>query len=125
MYFDSLYQNILLEPILNKNCDKLLIVSGYATAAMAFHYLNDLRNNYAKEIEVDLIVGMTSKDGITASNHIGFRKLVSEDFFGKFKCRYIVKSPPVHSKIYLWCKNTKPSMAFTGSANYTQKLLKS
>jgi len=89
MYFNDLYNKILIEPLLNNDYNRLIIISGYATAAMAFHYLNDLKNNHSKNIEIDLIVGMTSKDGITASNHIGFKKLVNDDFSGKFKCRYI------------------------------------
>ena len=123
MYFNDLYNKILIEPLLSSDYNRLIIISGYATAAMAFHHLNDLKNNHSKDVEIDLIVGMTPKDGITASNHIGFKKLVNDDFSGKFKCRYILNSPPVHSKIYLWCKNNKPIMAFTGSANYTQVAL--
>jgi len=119
MHFENLYNEILLDPLQDPELNKLLIVSGYATAAMSFHYLNDLRQK-SKNIEIQLIVGMALKDGLTSSNHNGFKKLVSEDFQDTFKCSYIMKSPAVHSKVYIWCTNEKPVLAFTGSANYTQ-----
>ena len=122
MYFDNLYNEILIGPLQNSELNKLLIVSGYATSAMSFHHLNDLRQK-AKNIEIQLIVGMASKDGLTSSNHNGFKKLVSEEFPNNFKCSYIMNSPPVHSKVYVWCHNNNPIIAFTGSANYTQTAL--
>ena len=75
MYFNNLYNEILLNPLQNPELNKLLVVSGYATAAMSFHYLNDLRQK-SKNIEIQLIVGMALKDGLTSSNHNGFKKLV-------------------------------------------------
>jgi len=120
MYVSHLYNELLQKPLHeNQELNQLLIVSGYATAAMAFHHLNDLRQQ-SKDINISLIVGMTSKDGLTVSNHNGFKKLVSEEFPDNFRCSYIVNSPPVHSKVYIWCHNNMPAVAFTGSANYTQ-----
>jgi hypothetical protein len=119
MYFNNLYDEILLNPLKNPELNKLLVVSGYATAAMSFHYLNDLRQK-SKNIEIQLIVGMALKDGLTSSNHNGFKKLVGEDFRDNFKCSYIMQNPAVHSKVYIWCTDDKPAFAFTGSANYTQ-----
>jgi len=85
---------------------------------MSFHYLNELKQK-SKSIELELIVGMTPKDGLTTSNHNGFKKLVRDEFSHNFKCNYIKNRPPVHSKIYIWCNNDEPVLAFTGSANYT------
>jgi len=119
MYFNNLYNEILLNPLQNPELNKLLVVSGYATAAMSFHYLNDLRQK-SKNIEIQLIVGMALKDGLTLSNHNGFKKLVGEDFRDNFKCSYVMQSPAVHSKVYIWCSGNNPAFAFTGSANYTQ-----
>jgi len=119
MYFENLYEEILISPLLQNDFNKLLIVSGYATAAMSFHYLNELREK-SKDIKLHLIVGMTSKDGLTVSNHNGFKKLASDEFSNKFRCSYITSSPPVHSKVYIWCRDDKPILAFAGSANYTQ-----
>jgi hypothetical protein len=120
MYISQLYSEVLQKPLIeNKKLNQILIVSGYATAAMAFHHLNDLRQQL-KDININLIVGMTSKDGLTVSNHNGFKKLVDDEFPDNFKCSYIMNSPPVHSKVYIWCHNNEPLIAFTGSANYTQ-----
>ena len=119
MYFENLYEEILMNPLLENDFNKLLIVSGYATAAMSFHYLNELREK-SKDIKLHLIVGMTSKDGLTVSNHNGFKKLTSDEFSNKFRCSYITGNPPVHSKVYIWCRDDKPILAFAGSANYTQ-----
>lgn len=119
MYFENLYEKILINPLLENNFNKLLVVSGYATAAMAFRHLNELREK-SKNIKLQLIVGMTSKDGLTVSNHNGFKKLTTDEFSNAFRCSYITSSPPVHSKVYIWCRNNKPILAFTGSANYTQ-----
>jgi hypothetical protein len=107
MYFNNLYNEILLNPLKNPELNKLLVVSGYATAAMSFHYLNDLRQK-SKNIEIQLIVGMALKDGLTSSNHNGFKKLVGEDFRDNFKCSYIMQNPAVHSKVYIWCTDDKP-----------------
>ncbi|MGR3320181.1 MAG: restriction endonuclease PLD domain-containing protein [Candidatus Anammoxibacter sp.] len=124
MLTDNLYKKILIDPFKkDSNLDRLLIVSGYATSAMGFHYLNELKE-INKDINVELIVGMTSRDGLSLSNHNGFKKLVNEDFSENFKCSYIKNSPPVHSKLYVWCKNNIPKLAFTGSANYTQTALR-
>ncbi|MDY6895205.1 MAG: NgoFVII family restriction endonuclease [Thermotogota bacterium] len=119
MYFENLYEKILIKPLFENNFNNLLIVSGYATAAMSFRYLNNLSEE-SKNINIHLIVGMTSKDGLTLSNHNGFKKLAGDEFLNKFKCSYIMGGLPVHSKIYIWCLDEKPRLAFTGSANYTQ-----
>ncbi len=74
MYVENLYDEILIKPITgNQKLNKLLIVSGYATAAMAFRYLNYLKEQ-DKNISVKLIVGMTVKDGLTLSNHNGLKR---------------------------------------------------
>lgn len=119
MFFDNLYDEILIEPWKKEKVDELLIVSGYATAAMSFHYLDDLRQE-GKNIKISLIVGMALKDGMTLSNHNGLKNLVDDEFKGRFACSYVSNSPAVHSKVYTWCCNGKPVSAFTGSANFTQ-----
>lgn len=118
MLSEDLYNEVLLEPA-KKGCNKLLIISGYATAAMAFRHLNDLKKINPK-IEVNLIVGMCAQDGLSKSNHRGFQKLMDEDFSGLFTVSYVPKCPPVHSKAYIWLKDDMLSQAYVGSANYTQ-----
>lgn len=118
MIVDNLYQTILIDPI---ECggDRLRIISGYATAAMSFRYMNHLRE-LGKNISVELTVGMTPRDGLSVTNHFGFKKLMEEDFNGRLTCSYLTQKPATHSKVYVWSRGNEPIMSFTGSANYTQ-----
>lgn len=118
----DLYEKVLVNPLLdNAKINRLLIVSGYATSAMSFHHLSDILERNQAPCSVELIVGMTASDGISASNHQAFMQLVEKDLQGHFSCRYIAKqAPTVHSKLYIWCAGNKPTVAFTGSANYSQ-----
>jgi hypothetical protein len=118
MITEDLFNDILIKPI-EQGCNKLFIVSGYATAAMAFHHLSTLKSLNAK-VNVELIMGMCAQDGLSKSNHRAFQHLMNEDFKDVFKCSYLVNLPPVHSKIYVWYKDDDPMFAFAGSANYTQ-----
>lgn len=117
MFSSELYQKTLIEPA--KNSSELLIVSGYATAAMSFHHMSDLINS-GNEISIRLIVGMTKRDGIDIANHNTFVKLMEDEFSDMFKCSYVHIDKPVHSKLYLWRSKDNRDNAFMGSANYTQ-----
>jgi len=119
----DLYDNILIKPAL-QGADHLRIVSGYATAAMAFHHINHLIKE-GHNIKVDLVVGMCPNDGLSVSNHEGFRQLVHDDLAGLFECSYVMTPPAVHSKVYAWTKDGKPVYGFAGSANYTQNAFRS
>ena len=118
MLTKNLFQEVLLQPA-KIGANKLYIVSGYATAAMAFHHMQSLRqiNNL---VSVDLIVGMSVTEGLSESNHKGFQKLVQSDLNSIFSCSYLIGMPPVHSKVYSWFKDEEPICGFVGSANYTQ-----
>jgi hypothetical protein len=119
MIANNLFQNILIEPASN-GCDKLLIASGYATSAMAFHHLNALRNLGINNVEVNLIIGMSSADGISLSNHSGFQQIMNDEFNQRFQCSYRFNRPPFHTKLYIWQRNNEVYRSFLGSANYTQ-----
>ncbi len=123
MLSDELFENILLEPA-TQGADHLHVVSGYATAAMAFRHINYLKK-VGLNIKVDLVVGMCPNDGLSVSNHEGFKKLVKDDFNGIFECSYVMERPAVHSKVYIWTKDSKPVIGFAGSANYTQNAFRS
>ncbi len=118
MLTKNLFKEVLIQPAQN-GANKLYIVSGYATAAMAFHHLQSLRQNDC-EVSVELIIGMSMADGLSESNHKGFQKLAQNDFSGVFSCSYLTEMPPVHSKVYTWYKDEQPICGFIGSANYTQ-----
>jgi len=123
MITKKLFETILIEP-LQVGANQLYIVSGYATAAMAFHHLDTIRK-LNKTISVKLIIGMSSEDGLSKSNHRGFQKLMQDEFTDFFECRYVTHVPSVHSKVYTWCKNDQPIQGFLGSANYTQLAFRS
>lgn len=118
MIYTNLYKEVLIKPCL-EGADSLKIISGYATSAMAFHHLEELRKNDVN-IHISLLLGMSPADGISISNHRGFLNIINSDYSSNFTCGYIFKAPPVHSKLYIWYKKNKLYKSFIGSANYTQ-----
>lgn len=116
---DNLFSEVLLNPA-KQGADELLIVSGYASSAMVFHHTEKLKQQNT-DININLIIGMTCRDGLSKTNHRGFQTLVQNDLSGIFNCSYLINRPPVHSKVYIWVKDKKPIMAFAGSANYSQQ----
>ncbi len=123
MFSSNLYDNILFDPA-TQGADHLHVISGYATAAMAFHHINHTCKQ-GHDIKVNLVVGMCPSDGLSISNHNGFKKLVEDDFAGRFECSYVMSPPAVHSKVYVWTKDDQPIFGFAGSANYTQNAFRS
>ena len=115
----NLYNTALIIPMFVKTeINRLCIVSGYATSAMASKHLTDFAEK-DKFPKIDLIYGMAKTDGILQSVHDGFKKLTSSNN-GDFTCSYLSEGEAVHAKIYIWCEDTKPVLAYTGSANYTE-----
>ncbi len=113
-----MFENALVKPA-REGGDRLCILSGYATSAMAMNYFHRMAD--AKlDLKVDLIVGMSPRDGIPLNDHGGFIDLSERIFPDKFSCKYIHSGPAVHSKVYLWMKGEVPFRAFVGSANFTQ-----
>lgn len=115
---DDLFSEVLVAPM-RDGCNQLCIVSGYATAAMVFRHLQYAKEN-EHDIKLSLLVGMCSRDGISESNHRGFKSLVEDDFSDSFECSYVPNLPAVHSKVYVWLRDDDPACGFVGSANYTQ-----
>lgn len=112
----QLFEKVLLNP--SKRCDSLSIITGYATAAMAFHHLDQIKDSGVK---VRLIIGMAGIDGISSADHRGFNYLTGSIPDNRFECSYIFNQPPIHSKLYIWSANEKPIESYIGSANYTQR----
>lgn len=119
MIAKNLFDDVLVKPVQN-GADNLYIVSGYATAAMAFHHLEALKRNIGAQIHINLIVGMCPYDGLSMGNHKAFYQLAAQEFPDLFRCGYVFQPPQVHSKVYVWLHGDKPLMGFVGSANYTQ-----
>jgi hypothetical protein len=121
MIHTDLYNEVLIKPC-QEGADNLMIISGLASATMAYSHLKDLieRKLTAK---INLLVGMCPSDGVSLSNHRGFQSIVNshaKGFKNRFMCSYIYKSHAVHSKLYVWYKHDKIYRTFIGSANYTQ-----
>jgi len=116
---DNLFSEVLLNPAKDGASD-LYIISGYASSAMVFHHAEKLKEQNS-DININLIIGMTCRDGLSKTNHRGFQSLVENDLSGNFNCSYLINRPPVHSKVYTWVKDDIPVMAFAGSANYSQQ----
>ena len=120
MITSHLFEQILINPVVEQGANELFVVSGYATAAMAFHHFQQLYEDEFS-LKVHLIVGMAVQDGLSLSNHRGFQNLMNNDLAGVFECSYVMEHPPVHSKVYAWLRDGEPVAGFIGSANYSQK----
>lgn len=119
MFADNLYQHALLDPLLS-DTNLLIVVSGYASATMASKHVKDILE-VRDSFKINLVVGMCPEEGIDLFNHRGFLALSTSELKVRFECQYVYERPPVHSKLYIWCSDSKPILAFTGSANYTQQ----
>ena len=115
MLTEDLFRSVLIEPA-TSGADKLMIVSGFATANMADRHMEHLKKLEAG-ISISLIVGM-AKQGIDKIQHRGFQELMRQED-KRFCCHYLVESNLCHSKVFIWQKNKQPIKAFVGSANYT------
>lgn len=119
LFTESLFSRVLLQPA-NDAANDLYIVSGYASSAMVFHHAEELKKQ-GSEINIHLIIGMTARDGLSKTNHLGFKTLMEHELAGKFECSYLIDRAPVHSKVYSWLRHDEPVKGFTGSVNYSQQ----
>jgi len=117
VYDEELFELALLSPA-RKGCNDLYILSGYASPAMVVRHYEELRKIGAS-VNLDLQIGMTSKDGLPESALVGFRSVQAQVSSGKVLTRFNT-GVPFHSKLYVWCNDSGPAHAFLGSANYSQ-----
>ena len=117
MIKDDLFRHVLIRPAVEERADRLLVVSGFATASLADRHLSTLKD-LGVSPSVDLIVGMARTEGIPLGHHNGFCNL-TDTYKNGFRCRYLTDVRPAHSKLYIWTREDQPVMAWTGSANYT------
>lgn len=119
MQINKLFEKVLVEPALDQGADSLCLISGYATATMAHEHICSLAEK-SIQASINVIVGMVKKDGIEKAQHLEMVKLArNKQSKCQFSCRYILQNEPVHAKVYVWLKESKPLVAFSGSANYT------
>lgn len=117
-FSDQLFEKVLLAPARSGARD-LYVLSGYSSPAMVTRHLKALREEHIDSVNLDLIVGMVSRDGISTNSLLGFQTLSRQVPGNQIKCRFNI-GVPNHSKLYLWCNDDGPVQAFSGSANYTQ-----
>jgi hypothetical protein len=117
-YSENIFDEVLIKP-LQAGADKLIVVSGYASANMVARHAYFIKKIIGKKLDLELIVGMCGQDGLELQNHKSFINLESSPDID-FQCSYITNRPPIHSKVYTWLKNGNPVECYTGSANYTQ-----
>lgn len=115
MLTSDLFETILLAPA-RQGMDKLTVVSGYASPAMATRHLEALPS----EVRVELTLGMCAVEGVNRGQHKLYCDIVASKFPGRFSCNYLAVPPQLHAKLYLWSRDGRAERAFLGSANYTQ-----
>lgn len=126
MIVNNLAEEILFAPI-RGGADTINIVAGHATPTMASWYLTTLQEMRKKssfqKLHINLVIGMTSIEGIHSSWHTQFQRLQRHEDFDStddFSCSYVYEIPAVRSNLYLWEKEGHPVTAFTGSAPFLQ-----
>lgn len=121
MITNDFLKEILINPI-QLGVNKLEIISGYASAAMVFKHFQEIDNlNLSStNIQINLIIGMANRDGISKPDHENYIKFMESEFKDRFSCSYIFDDKPVHSKVYTWLRDETPVKAFMGSCNYSQ-----
>lgn len=116
---EDLFTRILIDPI-KRGSNELFILSGYASASMVTRHFDQIRKITGEKISLDLIVGMTGRDGIDRSNLLGFQAIPRQTSGNTFNCAFTTRGTSDHSKIFVWCNEEGPVEAYLGSSNYTQ-----
>ena len=123
MISHNIAQRLLFSPI-NDGADTLLILSGYASPNMASWLIKSQHDRRLNPIDIRLVVGMTSYDGLSLSAHEGFKELHGKSYgsgMSRFQCSYVYDTKtPVHANLYIWTKQDNPIFAFTGSSDFMQ-----
>lgn len=118
---DNLFQQVLIEPAERFKADKMLAVSGYVTANMAYMHMENLASRGVSP-SIDVIAGMVPAQGMDKTHHKKFVEFSRKQIHGcDFSCRYAVSANPVHAKVFIWMRDESPVAAFAGSANYTAR----
>ena len=114
MITNSLYNEVLINPIKIKHLNEIYIVSGFVSASFFRRHIEDvLKLN--KNIKINLIVGM----GFANDQHLALLNL-KKNYKTNIDIYYYNKKPLIHSKIYIWTKDRIPILGYSGSSNYSQ-----
>jgi len=92
MIYSNLTEQIFLNPI-KDGAEELFILSGSASPNMASLFLKTLQDEKIDTIKnINLIIGMTVHNGISISNHNGFKSLQNTCYVNNidnFSCSYV------------------------------------
>jgi hypothetical protein len=116
MYLISgLERSVITEPY-NDGYRHLKVLSGYVSPI----FLKHIMESYP-ELQVEVIIGMASSDGIAIWHHQAFLDLV-RDFNNRLTIFYQISRPGNHRKVYHWQQQDLilSERVFLGSANFTQ-----
>lgn len=115
----ELFSRVLIEPA-SRGASELFVLSGYSSASMVTQHFDQLAKLLGVQISLDLIVGMTGRDGIDRTNLLGFQAIPRQAAGNNFNCAFTTRGNSDHSKLFVWCNENGPVEAFLGSSNYTQ-----
>lgn len=118
MWIDRLLERTLI-PDESDRIDKIIAYVGYASPHFARDHMSALRSHLASPPSVEIIMGMTSYEGIGDSTHREFCSVENESV-GQFTASYRTAAPPSHMKLYVWLQGETPIRAFLGSPNYSR-----
>lgn len=122
MFYENLADRILFDH-LSEGMDELYILASYATPNMLSWYIKNIEGRAQSPIKISLTIGMVPFDNLSIGAHEGFKGLekgVLPNEISSIRCSYATDPPAEHANLYIWCKNSRPQVAYTGSAPFVQ-----
>lgn len=112
-YFTDFEEHAFAEPY-RLGFRKVRILSGYASSAYLSHILTRF-----PDLEIELIIGMGKKDGISLWDHAKYKEVMQDN--PNITVMYHYTAPAIHSKVYHWYSDglVRDSVTFIGSANFS------
>ena len=114
---DNLWKVVVEKP-LREGCNRLDVLSGYATAIFMRRIHEEAKRQEGKSPQIRLLVGMAGHGGMDMGRHQEFRTFLEEE---EGEIRYRMEGPYHHEKLFVWYRDTKPFLAWMGSANATEQ----
>lgn len=114
MYLTENLIEKVFEEQYRKGFRNLRILTGYSSAAFLYYIVNKYQ-----DLNIELIIGMASKDGIRKADHVHFTFLEANN--PNISVKYHKSFPSIHTKIYHWFDEgmINDSITFIGSANFS------
>lgn len=114
MYITKNFEQEVIEKPYTEGYRTLRVLSGYVSP----NFVESILDKY-DELVLEVIVGMTSNDGISKWNHEQFKK-ISRNYVGRANISYQIEKPGNHRKVYWWAEDQHlENKIFIGSANFT------